>query len=323
MLLRYEIAALRGDDAPQRQAQAALTEAMEHWRQSAIAAPVLADLERFAQGAELAECPDLAALFAASNDTAAHHFAASFITAMVAALRATPLGHVAARHFTNGLTSTLLLGRAGEVTLALAALGEGAKQPDSISFSPVTCWERVLAGGAEAQIITCHPQAPDSAQLLTTDLQLEPGQAIIRDGAHQALVYGKVAGCMVSLRLQRRQPDAGPVREYDCASGRLVHRAAGSQRESRRALMANLLGRMGRRDAAPLLAEMACEAGPDALRWQALRECLGLDTGAGFAALCTIASASGDVLAGPAGALRAQLVEAHPQLADMLSGVTG
>lgn len=53
------------------------------------------------------------------------------------------------------------------------------------------------------------------------------------------------------------------------------------------------------------------------LRWQALRECLGLDSGAGFAALTGIAQRSDDPLAAPAGALRAQLLEAYPQLAEV------
>ena len=78
--------------------------------------------------------------------------------------------------------------------------------------------------------------------------------------------------------------------------------------------MLALLGRMRRAEAAPTMAAMAREAGPDGLRWQALREALALDTAEGFRALCHVARASDDPLAMPAGALRAQLVEAHPEL---------
>ena len=81
--------------------------------------------------------------------------------------------------------------------------------------------------------------------------------------------------------------------------------------------MLAMLGRMGRKDAAPHMAELACgEASPE-LRWQALRECLALDTQAGFGALSVIAARSDDALCGPAGALRAQLIEAHPQLQEL------
>jgi hypothetical protein len=79
-------------------------------------------------------------------------------------------------------------------------------------------------------------------------------------------------------------------------------------------MMLSLLGRMKRREAAPLMAAIAEEDGPDALRWEALREALALDTAAGFAALCRVARAPLDPLAEPAGALRAQLVKMHPEL---------
>ena len=318
MLLRPDIAALRVDDTPQRQAQARLIAEMESWRARPGVAAVLADIEHFATGADLADCPHLAGLFA-PGQVAGRQLADDFVATMGRLLAELPLGYVAARHFTNGITSTLLLGQSRDVTLALVALVDGASPPDSISLSPVQCWEHVLAGSAVARIITCHAEAPDRARLSQAEVRLTPGVTLARDGAEQALVYGKVSGCMVSLRLQRRLPDAGPVREYDLASGRLVHRAAASQMESRRALMVNLLGRMGRRDAVPVLAQMAREPGPDGLRWQAVRECLGLDSATGFAALCELAAAAGDPLAASAGALRAQLLEVHPRLAEMVS----
>ena len=105
--------------------------------------------------------------------------------------------------------------------------------------------------------------------------------------------------------------------EYRLADGRLLHEAAGSPRDSRLELAAALLGRMGRDDAAPYLAAMAREAGSTSLRWHALRECLGLDTATGFEALCELAATQGDPLAAAAGALRAQLLEAHPNLAEL------
>ena len=78
-----------------------------------------------------------------------------------------------------------------------------------------------------------------------------------------------------------------------------------------------LLGRMGRTDAAPQLAGIACEPGSAALRWQALRECLSLDTATGFDALSEVARRADDELAAAAGALRSQLVEAYPQLKEL------
>lgn len=78
-----------------------------------------------------------------------------------------------------------------------------------------------------------------------------------------------------------------------------------------------LLARMRRQDAAPAMAEIARGQGSDHLRWQALRNCLALDTAQGFSALTAIAANPADALARPAGALRAQLLEAHPQLTGL------
>ncbi len=91
----------------------------------------------------------------------------------------------------------------------------------------------------------------------------------------------------------------GPVREYALDTGELLHQSAGDAQESRVELALALLGRMGRTDAAPLMAEIARE-GSDHLRWQALRECIALDTATGFAALKAIAADPADSLGAPA-----------------------
>jgi hypothetical protein len=53
------------------------------------------------------------------------------------------------------------------------------------------------------------------------------------------------------------------------------------------------------------------------VRWQALRECLALDTATGFAALGRLAATTDDPLAAPAQALHAQLLERYPALAGV------
>ena len=127
----------------------------------------------------------------------------------------------------------------------------------------------------------------------------------------------RIDGALVTLRLQRRRENADVTREYDLTDGALLHQAAGNPRDSRLELMLALLGRMGRGDAAPHMAVLATGNAGSALRWQAVRECLALDTQIGFAALATIAARPEDPLSGPAGALRAQLIEAWPQLEEL------
>jgi hypothetical protein len=116
------------------------------------------------------------------------------------------------------------------------------------------------------------------------------------------------------LRLHRVAAQPKPTRALALADGTVVHRASGDLAASRSEMMLTVLGRMGHAAAAPEMASLAGEPGEPSLRWQALRECLALDTTAGFAALLAIARAADDPLCAAAGALRAQLVETHPQL---------
>jgi hypothetical protein len=310
------IAALRSDDAPQRQAQAALFAALAGWRGSREVAAVLEAVAAYGGGAVLDQCPPLAHLFAPSG--AAAGFAASFADMAARALAAAPLGHVPLRHFTDGAVSTLLLARSERAALFLSAVSgpalAGQKPPVSVSFAASEAHEAVLGGSARADMVTL---GADGLEL--SGLSLAPGTVLARDCTREALVLREVTGTLVSLRLQRRTVEPAPTREVELASGRLIHQAASTAAESRTELMVALLGRMGRADAAPVLAGIAREPGPAGLRWQALRECLALDTATGFAALCALAGACDDALAAPAGALRAQLIEAHPQLAELVA----
>ena len=106
------------------------------------------------------------------------------------------------------------------------------------------------------------------------------------------------------------------MREYALADGSLVHQAASDPEDSRTELMMALLGRMNRADAAPSIAGIARGEGSAALRWQALRECLALDTRSGFEALDAVARDADDPLCSAAAALRARLIETYPQLRE-------
>jgi hypothetical protein len=314
VLLHPAIAALRSDDAPQRQAQRDLGAAIEAWRTTPAAARVMAALSDYGTGHPLVECKDLAALFAPGP--AARLFASSFAAATARALGHAPLGQVPLRHFTDGAVSTLLLARSARAALFLTAVGGPAlavqPAPVSVGFAATEAHEAVLAGSAQAQLVTCGANGLAFEQLV-----LEPGTRLTRDCTREALILREVRGSLVSLRLQRRAEVPQPTREIELASGRLIHQAAASAEESRTELMIALLGRMKRADAAPVLAAIARRPGPDGLRWQALRECLGLDTAIGFAVLSELAASAADPLAAPATALRNQLISAHPQLAGL------
>lgn len=319
MIIHPELRALRDDDTPQRIAQEALVASVTQWRDRPHVAALLAAVKDFAGSGNLADFPALARLF--YEDGAAEELAGELAGVTLAALADNPLGHAPFRHFTDDTISTLQLARSGYVTLSLVAIdGYGlAKRPPATTadFSPSEVWERVLAGHAQAVIIDRGNPRPDRADLSASALTLRSGSLIVRDARSRHMRLDSVDGCLVSLRLQRRLPDAGPTREYALADGKLVHQAAGNPQDSRLELMMALLARMGRADAAPHFATIACGQGSTALRWQALRECLALDTASGFGALSEVARREADELAPAAGALRSQLIESYPQLKEI------
>lgn len=320
MQLHPHLRALRDDDTPQRAAQQALFRALAEWRAAAGAGVLDAELEAMAGGAPLAGLPLLSALFD-GGETSARSLLNDLVTTLSAALAEAPLAQVPLRHFCDGTLATLLIARSGSVTLTVSALDGAAfarqAAAKSVSFPPNQSWEHVLAGQASGEWIDWHGVSGGQVRLETRPIELAPGSVVVRDSERRALRLNRIDGCLVTLRLQRRRADSVVTREYRLEDGALLHQAASNPRDSRLELAAALLGRMGRVDAAPLLAALAVEQGSRAVRWQVLRECLALDTAAGFGALSAIARAPDDPLAVAAGALRAQLIERHPVLAEL------
>lgn len=318
MLIRPELEALRGDDTPQRLAQDRLGKVLEGWQARPQTRVLQAELDRYATGTPIADLPALTALFDPASGEA-ESLLAAIVMPMLAEQAREPLGQVALRHYTDDLIAASVLLRHGATTLVVAGLDGAALArkpvPLSVNFSPTETVELILRGTAQGEMVRLEEMLPGGAARLTrSPLSLRPGMAIHRDGQRAAQWLTAVQGSLISLKLQRRPAMGGTAREYLLADGSLVHQASGCARDSRLELTASLLGRMGRRDAAPLLAAMAEEQGSPALRWQVLRECLALDSAEGFRTLSGIARDADDPLAATAGALRAQLLEQYPVL---------
>jgi hypothetical protein len=302
------IADLRHERARQLRMQAAMFAVRDAWRHETRVAPVFTAFEAYAAGAPLADCAPLAELFA-EGETAGH-FVGRLCTALAKALARERFGQPPFRHAFDGALSTLLLARSGPARLSLLAQEPGEYETAGVLFSDAVRHEAVIAGEGRGRLAARRPDG----RLGHERVRLVPGARSALDLSHRALFVERVERRLVRLRLDRAAPSAAPVREYSLADGRLLSQSSGDVRQSRQEMMVSLLGRMKRAEAAPLIAEIAVEDGPDALRWQALREALALDTASGFAALCRIARSPLDPLAAPAGVLRAQLVEAHPEL---------
>lgn len=318
-----DLRALLADPVALRRAQDRHTAAHAQWREDPAVAPVLAAFATYAAGTPLYAVPALSSLF--SGGETASLFTGALVGRILPALAQAPLGQVPWRHANERGHAALLLAREGNAALNLVAF-DGAMlartpPPSTVAFAPGEEWDTVVSGHGSARLIQRITNSRGTS-LSAHAVRLCPGAAFGRDGEREALVVDGAAPstgpALVMLRLQRRAAGTIPTREFDLASGECIHKADATPRESRHAVAVALLGRMGRADAAPTLAALALEhERGDGVRWNALRECLGLDTALGFRTLAAIARAPGDPLSDIAGAVRAQLLEQHPVLAEI------
>lgn len=316
MLIAPELRALRVDDGPQCTAQAAMHASIAAWRESAPVRAVDEALAAYDAGAELGELPLLEALMTYRG---AREYTATFVASVTGALERQPLGHVALRHAHDEERSSLVLSRAGRVTLALETRVRGGSTGEPAQCCVLTDIESrdiVLAGAMEGRLIQTREHA-DSWSFAVTPLALCRGNTSIRYGRRDVLAIDRIAGCFTTLRLQRRADVPEPARAYDIATGTQIGQASADVATSRRALMIALIGRMERAEDAPVLADVARGAGDPDLRWEAVRECLGLDTATGFRLLGELARRIGDPIRPDARGLHARLLAQHPQLATL------
>ena len=304
MRIHPALAALERDDAPQRRAQLAAAQARDAWTASADVAPVAAELERYGNGAALSRLPALQALMRSGAD----RFARGHLARFLALAAEAPLVQWPVRHVANAGMASLLLARSGRASVSLVAYEPCRAPPPHATFSHGERHETVLAGEGSGLLVRLR-----DGRLREKGVALGPGARFTLDVECETLLPAGLPQRVVVLRLSRGGSPALPAREYDRASGQLVHQAAGSLADSRREMMATLLARMGRAEAAPVLRAMS-RNGADHLRWQALRELLSLDTAQGWAALLEIAERAGDPLQPHAKGLQAQLLDRHPEL---------
>ena len=313
MRIDPQIGALRGDPAAQRASQAALEQVRDAWLATA-AAPVIAQLADYGDGACLQSCDALRVLM--DDPDAARSAIDALFAPMLAHLQHNPLGFVPLRHQQADSFAMLQLARAGRAALTLVAYREFAQDPASVGFGRGELHEIVLAGAADILRFDLVEETPLGAAIERSPRRVVAGDRVTCADSRTTRLVAEVHGHLVMLRLSRSDEVPEDMRQFALADGRLLHRASGSRDESRREIAMAVLGRMGRADAAPLLAELSSEGSPH-IRWQSLRECLALDTGTGFRALCRIASDVEDPLSSVAGALRARLIEAHPELSRL------
>ncbi|GAA0275095.1 hypothetical protein GCM10009127_14590 [Alteraurantiacibacter aestuarii] len=314
MRIDPSIAALRGNRAPQRQAQAAMKVACDDWRAEKGVAQALAEFENFGTGAALEDCPLLEDIF--TGQGAAEQLMSALVSHFCAALSGNWLGHPPFRNGYDGRASTILLGKTGRAQMLLQAREPGTFEYPCATFSDALRYDATLAGSASARILRIHGPR-ELVSFSEEPITLRAGVRLAFDCSSEMLIAETVETRLVTLRLLQVGAPPQPGREYCRETGRLLHQSSGSLATSRKEMMVTLLGRMECTKAPPVLSRLARDEHDESLRWQAVRECLALDTAQGFTLLCQIARDMEDGLSDPAGALRAQLLETHPQLREL------
>ncbi|SFF83302.1 hypothetical protein SAMN05518801_10272 [Novosphingobium sp. CF614] len=321
MRIHDALVTLRRGSAEWERGQMALANGLTTWRADRTVAPVLAALERFGDGTALEQCPPLARLFSAES-THAMDIAGSFVAAGLPGLAAHPLGQMPLLHSNRDAAPALVLASSGRASLMLAVYDGAALEklpaPKTAKFVPRETWIHVLAGSGTADHILLREEQGNRAILQSGRLALDPSLVLYRYGPRESLQVRRASGGLVLLRLQRQLVEQEPAREYRLPDGILLHQAAARTRDTRWELALALLGRMERKDAVARMARIAAgeaeQSVGEGARWQAVREVLALDTGAGLQLLQRLADRADDPLSGPAVALRASLLETWPEL---------
>ncbi|APE28187.1 hypothetical protein [Aurantiacibacter gangjinensis] len=314
MQVHPDIAALRSDRAPQREAQTLILAARNAWAAEEGASELLAELEAYGEGAPLEACPVLEAVFTGQGE--AERLMHALVKHYCKAIAENPLGHPPFRIGFNGVSTSILLGRSGRAQMMLQAREPGTFDNPSYILPDATRLDAVLAGEAQGRIVRRVVRGETACRFDEEVVALRAGGRYAFDLSSESLMIDVVDTRFVVLRLMRTAENPAPAREYCAETGAFLHQCAGNIATSRLEALIATLGRMGREDAAPAIAAIALDEGDSSLRWQAVREALSLDSKTGFAALAEIAARAGDPLAANAGALRAQLCETYPQFAQ-------
>ena len=309
MQVHPDIARLRSDGALQPRTDAALAQ----WRSTQPAMAAMEGLAQFDQGAAPGDVPALARLV--SDHASGQAFAEALITPFLAALRAEPLAQLPLGHASGPGTARLRVMTHGRSSLTLLAIAHRARStPASALFEDCEAHEIVLAGSGEA-LVHCR-----KAERLVTEAQVcTAGTRFDRMGPGTARQIIAVTRPLLLLQLTREPDHPQPSQEIALADGALLKVISASKASSQQMMALAVLGALEHHAALEPVARLAMDTAAERdVRWEALRQCLALDTGQGLAVLAALARDPGDGLQGPAAALHRQLLAAHPDLADTL-----
>lgn len=301
------ITRLRSEAAPQPEVDAALAA----WRARPHTAAVMAALAAYGAGEALAADGALAGLL--TDHAAALAFASDFIAPLMTALRAEPLAQPGFGFSAMPGLARIRLGESGRAALSLAVFARRtAVSPASVLFEDGEAQEIVLAGSGEAARYRLLP----AGEVVCEAATCAPGTRFLRAGGRDARQITGVTWPLLVLQLTRAATRPLPSREFALPDGRLIKTISACKRASQQMMALGVLGALAHRPALGAMERLALDPMAERdLRWEALRQVLGMDARAGMALLARLAIRGDDVLSAPAAQLQRTLIAAQPELA--------
>ncbi len=308
MIVHPAIAGLRSRPAP----QPCVTAALARWHGLPEVQAMIAGLTTFGAGAGLESVPALARLV--GDHAAAAGLAHDFIAPVIAALTAEPLAQLPLGHSAAPGTARIRLATSGRASLTLAAYALARhRQPASVLFEDGEVHEIVIAGAGQA---LCHRRTGQGVE--SRPVACVPGTRLTRGGAAEARQFVAVTRPLLVLQLVREAASPAASCEVSLPDGALLQTISGSKQASQTMMALGVLGALGHRHALAPMERLALDPQAERdLRWEALRQVLGLDAGRGLALLARLAAREDDALASPAAQLQRSLLAAHPALAHL------
>lgn len=246
------------------------------------------------------------------DHAAAADMAHGFIQPVMAGLAAKPLAQLPLGHSAAPGIARIRLATSGRASLPLAAYALARhRQPASVLFEDGEGHEIVIAGEGQALGHRFTPQGLESRTIACA-----PGTRLTRGGASEARQFVAVTRPLLVLQLVREAAAPAPSREVALPDGAVLQTISGSKQASQTMMALRVLGALGHRPPLEPMERLARDPQAERdLRWEALRQVLGLDAGRGLALLARLAARPHDPLAVPAAQLRRDLLAAQPELA--------
>ena len=317
MYSNADISGLAGDRARQFAVQAPL----ENWKTQWLASDQMAQVrQKMAQFAVSGQWPESGALGRLFEDPAiALEMISRCLGGCMELVRDQPLAQSPFQFSCDAGVSVLQLASFDGAILSLITHEPGQSRTSedirSVVFADSVRQEIVLAGEAQIALYTNRaPPGSPLADLHREERMIAQGSKLRINRQAETKAVLDVARTLVTLRISR-QGDGDTI-EYDCASGRIMHRSSGNRQSSNCEVLVAALGAMKHAQAVPAICSAAAGQS-DHYRWESMRQVLSLDTQAGFAWLTRVADASHDSLQSQALALRTQLVASYPVLANL------